>query len=130
MKPIRSHRELDVYKRALWAAVALIELTKRFPAEERWEMVVQLRSSSRSVCSCVAEAFRKRNYPAAFASKITEAENEAAETQTWLDLALAHGYITRDEHGEMIQEYETVLGQLVNLRLSAAKWTKSLGRSS
>ncbi len=91
---------------------------------ERFDLIAQMRASSRSVCSCIAEAWRKRNYPAAFASKLTDAESEAAETQTWADVAAAESYITEQEATEVIKDYEVVIGQLVNLRISANKWKK------
>src|SRR5688500_8404079 len=89
-----SHRELDVYGRSLGLVVFVMQLVRRFPADEKFELAAQMRASSRSVCSAIAEAWRKRNYPAAFASKLNEAESEAAETQTWAEIALAHEYIT------------------------------------
>ena len=33
------------------------------------------------------EAWRKRRYPAAFVAKLSDAESEAAETQTWVEFA-------------------------------------------
>jgi four helix bundle protein len=123
--PIRSHRDLDVYKRALAALVGAMRICRQFPVTEKYELTAQLRASSRSVCSCIAEAWRKRNYPAAFASKLTDAEGEAAESQTWADVALIEGYISQDEADTMVSEYEAVIGQLVRLRLSASKWKRS-----
>ena len=117
-----SHRDLDVYKHALGALITAMRLCRKFPDHEKYELRAQLRASSRSVCSCIAEAWRKRNYPAAFASKLTDAEAEAAESQTWADVAYAEGYISKQETDALISEYELVIAQLVKLRLSAAKW--------
>jgi four helix bundle protein len=122
--PPRSHRDLDVYKRALQALVIVMRMVRAFPADERFDLCAQMRASSRSVCSAIAEAWRKRNYPAAFASKLTESESEAAETQTWADVALVSGYVTEPEAKAVIEIYDVILGQLVRLRLSAPKWKK------
>jgi four helix bundle protein len=122
MKAPLSHRDLDVYRRALHGVVEIIGLSNRFPGSEKFELIVQIRASSRSFCSCIAEAWCKRNYPAAFISKITDAESEAAETQTWLDVALAHGYLTQEETAGGIARYEHVLAQLVRLKQTAPKW--------
>jgi len=46
---IRSYRELDVYQMAMSGAMRIFELTKGFPAEERFSLVDQIRRSSRSV---------------------------------------------------------------------------------
>ena len=118
----RSHRDLEVYKAALNAYVSILKYTTAFPSAEKFELTAQIRASARSVCSCIAEGFRKRHYPAAFASKLTDAESEAAETQTWSDIATIHKYISAAEQAELIEQYDHILGQLVNLRLSAPKW--------
>ena len=52
-------------------------------------MVDQIRRASRSVCSNIAEAWRKRKYKAVFANKITDAMQEASETQCWLEFFYA-----------------------------------------
>lgn len=87
-RPITSYRELDVYKMAIDGAVRIFELTKALPVEERYSLVDQIRRSSRSVCANIAEAWRKRRYEAAFVSKLSDAETEAAETQVWAEVAL------------------------------------------
>ncbi len=83
---IRHFRELDVYKLAMEAAMEIFELTKVFPAEERYSLTDQVRRSSRSVCANIAEAWRKRRYPAAFAARLSDAEAEAAESEVWLEI--------------------------------------------
>ena len=77
---IRSHKELDVYKDSFNAAMRIFEISKGFPREETYSLTDQIRRSSRSVCSNTAEAFRKRRYPKAFISKLSDSEAEAAET--------------------------------------------------
>ena len=82
---IRSHRELEVYRLSYDDAMQIFKITKNFPKEETYSLTDQIRRSSRSVCSNVAEAFRKRRYPKSFISKLSDSESEAAESQTWLD---------------------------------------------
>ncbi len=69
MGNIRGFRELRVYQSAFDLAMEIFEMTKTFPAEEKYSMVDQMRRSSRSVCANIAEAWRKRRYPAHFVSK-------------------------------------------------------------
>ena len=94
MENIRSYRELRVYQAAFEAAMQIFELTKSFPAEERFSMTDQMRRASRSVCSNIAEAWRKRRYEAHFVSKLSDAETEAEETRVWLQFAQRCGYLT------------------------------------
>jgi four helix bundle protein len=123
-KPPLSHRDLDVYQRALRAYARIVQLTNKFPSAERFELVSQVRASGRSVCSCIAEAWRKKPYPPAFASKLVEGESEAAETQTWGDIAEIHDYITKEELDELIEIYDHILAQLVKLRSASHSWTR------
>jgi four helix bundle protein len=85
---VRSHQDLEVYQLAFEAAMKIFELSKRFPVEERYSLIDQMRRSSRSVCANLAEAWRKRRYEAAFIAKLSDSEAEAAETQTWIHFAV------------------------------------------
>src|SRR5881296_1504906 len=114
-KPIRHFRDLDVYQNALATGLCVYELTKRFPIEERYALTDQVRRSSRSVCANIAEAWRKRRYKAAFISKLSDAEGEAAETQVHIEFAFRHGYISDAEFQAIDNAYERVLGQLVRM---------------
>ena len=120
---IRHFRELDVYKMALEAAMEIFELTRRFPVEERYSMTDQVRKSSRSVCANIAEAWRKRRYPNTFVSKLSDAEAEAAETEVWLELAVRCGYLDQAKSALLEQEYEHILGKLVNMMTHSDQWT-------
>jgi four helix bundle protein len=120
---IRSHRELDVYQLAFNAAVRIFEISKRFPKEETYSLTDQIRRSSRSVCSNLAEAFRKRRYPKSFVAKLSDSEGEAAETQTWLDFALSSGYISAIEHKELDDSYENIIGKLVIMSIHPEEWS-------
>jgi len=94
--------DTKIYKLAFELAMKIFEISKRFPKEERYALTDQIRRSSRSVCACLAEAHRKRLYEAYFISKISDADMENAETQTWLEFALACEYIQRDEYIQLL----------------------------
>ena len=122
MPNIRSYRELRVYQNAFRAAMRVFELTKSYPAEERYSMVDQMRRSSRSVCTNLAEAWRKRRYPAHFVSKLTDSEGEADETRVWLEFSVAKNYITQEIFDELDLSYDLILGQLVKMHSEPEKW--------
>ena len=92
-KIIRIHTDLKVYQLSFEAGMDVFELSKRFPNEEKYSLTDQIRRSSRSVSSNIAEAWRKRRYPKSFISKLSDSEGEVAETQVWLNYALACKYI-------------------------------------
>lgn len=125
MSRIQSHAELDVYKLAFESAMRIYEISKRFPKEETYSLTDQIRRSSRSVCANIAEGWRKRRYEAAFVSKLTDAEAEAAETQTWLDFASECDYLSEDVKQELWQNYDHVIGKLVNMIYKPTPWLLS-----
>ena len=121
-KPIRHFRDLEVYQNALAAGIQIYDLSKRFPGEERYALTDQIRRSSRSVCANIAEAWRKRRYEAAFISKLSDAEGEAAETQVHLEFAFRHRYIGQAEFGNLDDAYEKIIGQIIRMIDQPSKW--------
>ena len=94
-------KDLTVYKKAFNLSMKLFEVTKGFPKEEQYGLTKQIRNSSRSVCSNVAEGYRKRIYHAHFISKATDADMENSETMVWMDYALACNYIDEKLYREI-----------------------------
>jgi four helix bundle protein len=95
---IRSAKELEVYRKAYELAMRIFQVSRRFPAEERYALAGQIRRSSRSVCMNLREAWAKRRYPAHFLSKLTDCDGENGETDTTLDFARDCKYISAEEH--------------------------------
>ena len=106
-------RGLLAFKKAFSLSMDIFELLKSFPAEEKYGLVSQIRNSSRSVCSNIGEGYRKRQYPAHFISKLSDADMENTETQVWLDFSLACGYITEELYKDYIAKSEEI-GRLLN----------------
>lgn len=123
MAQIRSYRELNVYQTAMECAVEIHQLTKTFPAEEKYSLVDQIRRSSRSVCANLAEAWRKRRYPKSFISTLNIAEGEAEETRVWLEFCLPFIYLPKSKVAELDDLYDKVLGQLVRMATNSHHWT-------
>ena len=122
MAKILRHQDLIVYKRAIEAAMRIFEITKTFPKEETYSLTDQIRRSSRSVASNIAEAWRKRRYKAALVSKLNDAEGEAAETQTWIEVSTRCGYITRRMAKELFLEYDEIISILVSMENRPGDW--------
>lgn len=123
MAHIGSFKELRVWHNAVDLAMRVFELTKRFPAEERYSLTDQFRRASRSVAANTAEAWRKRRYPAAFVAKLNDAEGETAETQTWIVLSQCCRYLAASDAEELDKRCEEILGQLVKMIERSGDWT-------
>jgi len=124
---VRTHRDLEVYRKAFDAAMRVFEMSKGFPKEETYSLTDQIRRSSRSVCANLAEGWRKRRYEAAFVCKLSDAEAEAAETQVWIEFAVKSGYVDAEPAREIFAAYDEVIRMLVAMITNHKTWT--IGRT-
>lgn len=116
------HTELEVYREAFEAAMAVFEASREFPKQETYALTDQLRRSSRSVCANIAEAWRKRRYENAFAAKLSDAESEAAETQVWIEFAVRCGYLPAETGRQLFATYHRIIGALVGMIHHRESW--------
>lgn len=119
---LKHFRDLQVYQYAFKSAMTIYEITKTFPREEKYSLTDQIRRASRSVCSNLAEAWRKRKYSAVFKNKLTDSMQEASETQCWLEFSLACNYIDKIVFAELDADYERIIGMLNAMERNADKF--------
>jgi four helix bundle protein len=112
MAPIKSFRDLEVYKYALGEAKTIFIVTQSFPKDEVYSLTNQIRRSSRAVNALLAESWARRRYPAAFINKVNEALGETMETQSWLDHARECEYINSNQHRELDDPWQRIGGML------------------
>ena|SRR5215469_14714946 len=115
--------QLRCYINAYEAAMQIFRMSAHWPREEMYSLTDQIRRSSRSVCSAVAEAWPKRRYPAHFVSKLCDAEAEANETRTWISFAHDCGYIDSETHTRLNREYDVITGSLVKMYMHPEQWS-------
>lgn len=123
MAKITTHVDLEVYRRAFDAAMEVFQLTLAFPKEERYSLTDQIRRSSRSVATNICEAWRKRRYEAAFISKLSDSETEAAETQSWLEFAVRCEYISPEVARALYKRYDRIIATIIGMITHPEKWT-------
>ena len=100
----------------------IFQITKEFPAEERYSLVDQIRRASRSVCANLSEGWRKRQYIAVFKNKMTDSMQEASETQCWLEFSLYCKYIDQEFFATLDDEYEQIIAMLNSMERNAKKF--------
>ncbi|AUP80403.1 four helix bundle protein [Flavivirga eckloniae] len=110
-------KQLIAYKKAFDLSMDIFNISKAFPKEETYSLTDQIRRSSRLVCANIAEAYRKRRYPKHFTSKLTDADGENSETNTWLDFALACQYISSEDHLRCAEQGKEI-GKLINYMIN------------
>jgi len=123
LEKIRTHKDLRVYQLSFEVGMEVFRISRIFPREEVYSLTDQIRRSSRSVSGNLAEAWRKRRYPKSFVSKLSDVKGEAAETQVWLDYALACDYISEEQYAPLFKKYDSILGMTVTMITNHEKWT-------
>ncbi|MBD0778364.1 four helix bundle protein [Maribacter sp. ANRC-HE7] len=110
-------QELLAYQKSFALAMRIFEVSKNFPIEERFSLTDQIRRSSRSVSANIAESYAKRIYPKHFISKLTDADSENLETQSWLEFALGCGYVNKGIYDDLFLKSKEV-GKLINYMMN------------
>lgn len=119
---VQSYAELEVYRMAFAFQQEIFELSKRFPKEETYSLTDQIRRSSRSIGSNLAEAWRKRRYPAHFVSKLTDSDGENSETQHWLRTAEACRYLRPEVMASLMDTSNQIGSKLGKMIANPEAW--------
>ena len=120
MEYVKSFRDLEVYKLSRQLPGEIFEVTKKFPKEEMYSLTDQIRRSSRSVGTQIAEAWAKRKYEKHFISKLTDADGEQLETQHWIETALDCSYLSKEISNDFLSKYSSV-GKMLSSMMSKAE---------
>jgi four helix bundle protein len=128
MAEIKSFRDLIVYQAAKSEALRIFKITKKFPREETYSLIDQIRRSSRAVNAMIAESWARRRYKAAFINKINEALGEAMETQAWLDHALACEYLSDTEFKSLDTKWQEIGAMLNGMIAKADSFCKDFSK--
>jgi four helix bundle protein len=107
----RGFEDLECYKLALHVSVAVQGFIKELPPEERYDMAVQVRRSSKSVTANIAEGYDRFHYLDSL-YKYSIARGELNETLSHVINAKVLGYIEQpmfEELYALIRETEQTL---------------------
>ena len=110
-------KELLAFQKSFQLAMDIFHLSKSFPKEEKYSLTDQIRRSSRSVSTNIAEACRKRRYINHFISKLTDSDAENSETNVWLEFSLKCEYIDFETYNDL--NNKTIeIGRLINFMIN------------
>ena len=110
------YRRLIAYQKAKEIVKQTYKLLKNFPAEERWALCDQLRRSSVSITSNIAEGVNRFSVKDK-AHFIEIAFGSMMEVSSQMEIAEELGYITADERLSMdglVEEEARLLSGLLN----------------
>ncbi len=120
----RGYKDLNVYKLSYQMALEIHEISKTFPPEEKFSLTDQIRRASRSIPTNIAEAWKKRQYPKAFVSKISDSAGEAGEVEVWLDFSRDFGYMSAEKHNYFMNNYDEINKMLFGMMNKPEKFCK------
>ena len=115
---ISSHKELEVWNRAMDLTEQVYRLSERLPVDERFGLVLQLRRAAVSVPSNIAEG-AGRGYPGDFVRFLAISLGSLAELETQLLISERLG---------MLKSVEIPYGTLVATRQMLIRLSQSLQR--
>jgi four helix bundle protein len=108
-------RDLVVFQKAYGLCMEINELTRIFPKEEKYALTDQIRRSSRSIPTNIAESWAKRLYIKAFVNKISDALAEEYETEVWLNMSGDMQYIDIQTHDLLFSRYDEIRKMLISM---------------
>jgi four helix bundle protein len=115
--PYGSFEDLEVWKEARSLKKEIIELVKTFPPEEKFRLIDQIKRSSRSVGSQIAEGHGRRTKPDELRFCVI-ARGSLSETLNHFIDAFDEDYITE----EQLKEYRNQIEKIEKLMNGYMAW--------
>ena len=112
---IKTVKDLEVYNLSYEVARAIFEISKRFPKEETYSLIDQIRRSSRSVPINIREGYAKRKYENVFIRHLNDALGSSEETRGWLEFASDCQYIDKEQLTYLDARYDKISAMLYSL---------------
>ncbi|MFA5010605.1 MAG: four helix bundle protein [Ignavibacteria bacterium] len=118
MEKIRTHKDLDVWKKSIDLVAEIYEITKSFPKEEIYGITNQIRRAAVSIPSNIAEG-AGRNHDKEFIQFLYIAMGSSSELETQIFICKNLKYI-----GE--EQMNTILEKLYDIRKMLSGLLKSV----
>ena len=117
---MKTHKDLDVWKKSINIVTSVYKVTASFPKDELYGLTSQIRRSAVSIPSNIAEG-AGRNHVNEFRQFLYIASGSAAELETQLIISEMLGYISNEKSQELIAELNTVSKMIQGLIKSINK---------
>ena len=122
----KPHKKLNVWKESIELARDVYTLTSRFPSEERFGLTSQMRRAAISIPSNVAEGAARRSKKE-FKNFVGMAQGSLSELDTQFELAVALGYLNRNDLGGLEERMLKIDKMLSGLIRSLTKVSENRG---
>ena len=121
---VNRYEDLEIYKISVEVAIEVYKLTKKFPKEETYGMVDQLKRAVTSIGANIAEGFG-RFY---FKDKLVffyHSRGSLFEVKHFLEISFKMGYITDEEKNNLFVKLNNLSVKLNNFISSIGKQNES-----
>jgi four helix bundle protein len=111
---VKTYRDLIVWQKAMTLVSQIYQVTKNFPAEERYGLFSQVRRSAVSIPSNIAEGYGRRS-TADYLRFLQITLSSVYELQTQIEIALNLNYLSKEQFQktyEASREIERMLSSL------------------
>lgn len=122
---VKTFQDLKCWKQGREVRLKIQEVCKKFPSDEKYRLVDQIKRSSRSVTNNIAEGYGRFHY-LENAQFCRQARGSLYETIDHLNIALDEKYLTKEEVEELnalIYNAISILNGFINYLLKAKEKT-------
>ncbi|MDY0354416.1 MAG: four helix bundle protein [Sedimentisphaerales bacterium] len=124
-----SYRDLDVWRKSMDLVVQCYDVTRAFPANEKYGLMGQIQRAAVSVPANIAEG-QAREHRKEFLHHLSIAHGSVAELETHIEIASRIGYLKADVAHRLFGQTEEV-GRMINgLRRSLRQARPQKGQSN
>jgi len=99
----KPHKKLDVWQAAMTSATTVYKLTDKFPKQEKFGLVSQMRRAAISIPCNIAEGAARRG-KREFRNFLSVAQGSLSELDTQLDLSILLEYVRAEDLRELWDE--------------------------
>jgi len=120
----KPHKKLDVWQAAMKSTTMIYKLTNKFPEEEKFGLVSQMRRASISIPCNIAEGAARQGKKE-FKNFLSMAQGSLSELDTQLELAVLLGYVSTEDLREVWDQLLRIDKMLSGLIRSLIERTKN-----
>jgi four helix bundle protein len=112
LMPIKTYKDLNVFRESYSLALEVSRTTRKFPGPEQFELARQLRRSARSIPANIVEGWAKRSSAAEFKRYLQIAIGSCDECKLWLEMSRDEGFLVETDCSLLTNKFN-VLGAML-----------------
>jgi four helix bundle protein len=113
--PIKTYKDLNVFRESYGVALEISRAARRFPGPEQFELARQLRRAARSIPANIVEGWAKRVSAPEFKRYLQVAIGSCDECKLWLEMSRDEGFLNPEECATLENKLNVVGAMLKSL---------------